>query len=58
MILGLAKGEKDEDEVRFALGPVSIGVAFATWMSAVGTARMGLQLERPRNSIRDVVELC
>ena len=32
-------GESEKDgDVRFTLGPVSVGVAAVAWMSAVGTA--------------------
>ena len=46
VILGLAKGKTGEDEVRFALRLVSMGVASSAFLNA----SMGLQLERPRKN--------
>lgn len=53
-----SESEKDEEDVKFALRPVSVGAAFVICMSAVGTARRGVQLEIPRKSIMDVVAFC
>ena len=53
-----SESRRDEEDVKFALRPVSLGAAFITCMSAVRTARRGVQLEIPRNSIRDVVAFC
>ncbi len=48
--------ELGEDKVGSTLEAFSVGAA-VTWMSAVGLARCGVQLESPRKSIREEVAL-